>query len=132
MDIKEEFNKLFPQAGAVIDAILASPRIVALPCLQGEKIYGIQFSPSIPCKDCEDLIFVENPMDWKCAKDYERFPRIGEKIDNLCPRFHAEVVELPFNLNFFATNREQFNKLWFISKEEAEKKVEELNKKEDS
>lgn len=105
-------------------------RLIELPCPIGAAVYEIRypypFSNGLCCECKHDHSW---GVDWCCDLEYEQHLTLEDVISTdkkICPNFKLEIVTKRFTLSFYEEKERYFNLAWFLTKEEAEAKLQEL------
>lgn len=97
--------------------------LVELPCKVGDTVYEIDYNREA-CDEC-DYYSTFFGMDTGCKKGFDTYPNLNtSKI--VCDKHFLEVSPIRFSLAFYESNMRSFNKTWFLTNAEAEKRLEEL------
>lgn len=104
--------------------------VIVLPCKTGAKIYHIDLEIPEEEPQCSDCIENHSGFgEFWCDKDYLGWPSFEDLLNDpkdVCPKFKPFVREETFTLSFWANLEKWFNKSWFLTEEEAHKKLEEF------
>ena len=100
--------------------------LIELPCKVGDTIYNIDHNRSA-CYECEHYSSFYG-MDEICDNGCAIYPKF-ERNKPKCDRHFLEIEEMSFSLSWHDRHINDFNKTWFLTKAEAEKKLKELQNK---
>ena len=106
----------------------AADNVIVLPCAPGNTIYEIRWN-TVACNKCDHYSCWYGGTDEYCDADYCLYPWSREEDDNpTCPRHFREIIELENATATVIVNRlNVFGKTVFLTKEEAEAALNELN-----
>ena len=100
-------------------------KIIELPCSVGDTVYKIYYNRRA-CNDCDKFSSFYG-MDPMCNDNKILFPEIGDDKKCICNKHHLKIVEYKADLSWIIGQLDQFGKSVFLTREEAEKKLEEIN-----
>ena len=100
-------------------------RLLALPCKIGDTVYWLDYNRDA-CIDC-DCFSSFYGMDSMCDKHYELFPEVIDRTNDEehCPKHFVEIIEKKMDLKWIFWHWGQFGKTVFLTREDAEKALEE-------
>lgn len=99
--------------------------LVRLPCKVGDTVYWLNYNRSA-CKTC-DLFSSFYGVDCMCGKHYELYPEINSVYDDKhCPKHFIEIVKWKTDLGWIVEHLNDFGKTIFLTREEAEKALEDV------
>ena len=125
---KESYIQSFLSGEAVdrlaeLETKIENGTLIELPCKVGDTVYCVDRNRSA-CYDCEHYSSFYG-MDEICEKGCAIYPTI-EKNKPICDKHFLEIDEIPFTLKWYGYYKDGFNKDWFVTREEAEKRLKEL------
>lgn len=97
--------------------------LIELPCKVGDTVYCVDRNRGA-CFECEHYSSFYG-MDECCDKGCAIYPTI-EKSKPICNKHFLEIDEIKFDLRWYFNYKDGFNKDWFLTCEEAEKRLKEL------
>ena len=101
-----------------------SSRFIELPCSVGDTVYTIYYNRRA-CNDCDKLSSFYG-MDPICDDNKILFPEIGDDKKCICNKHSLKIAEYKADLEWIVWQLDQFGKTVFLTRKEAEKKLEEL------
>ena len=99
-------------------------KIIELPCSIGGTVYVIHYVRK-SCNSCDRYSDFYG-LDPICDEHKILFPNINDDKKNICNKHYLEISEYKVDLEWIIWQLDQFGKTVFLSREEAEKKLEEL------
>lgn len=108
--------------------LLASGQVIVLPCKVGTRIY-IVHNNTDACNTCDYY----EPCDSYCMNkevddiDLKCYPEIAERP--VCPLQFMEVISFIPTIDYIFRNRDEFGKSVFLTQEEAEIALKEIENK---
>lgn len=111
-----------------LENMLENGLLVQLPCAEGTTIYFLAFEKDEPCAYCEhDHSGFGNTI---CDLEYDECPMVYEYLNGkpICPKFRVTMWEIKFSLDLWVKIKKEFNITWFLDKETALAKCEEIKK----
>lgn len=111
-----------------LENMLEDGLLEQLPCAEGTTVYLLAFEKDDPCAWCKHDH--SGFGDTICDLEYDEYPTVYEYLNGkpICPNFKVTVWEIKFSLSFWAREKEEFNITWFLNKETALAKCEEIKK----
>lgn len=100
-------------------------KFIELPCSIGDNVYKIYYVRKA-CNDCDSYSDFYG-LDPICDENKILFPKIDDNKENICNKHHLKIAEYKADLSWIIGQLDQFGKSVFLTREEAEKKLEELN-----
>lgn len=98
--------------------------LLELPCKVGDKVYEIEYNCWEVCHDCPHFSTFFG-MDENCDIGYETYPN-PKKLNANCKKHELQLQESIFSIEFYARHFNDFGKIVFTTKAEAEAKLKEL------
>lgn len=119
---KFAYNTVIKRLAELEDKI-ENGTLLELPCKVGDTVYELDYNREACCECNYYSTFYG--IDCECEKGFDVYPDLNtSKI--VCDKHFVEVKPIHFNLAFYERNMRSFNKTWFLTKDEAEKRLEEL------
>lgn len=102
-------------------------KLIELPCYIGDTVYKIYYYRGA-CNNCDSYadFFGLDPI---CDENKILFPEINDNNECVCNKHHLKISKYNADLNWIILQLDQFGKTVFLTREEAEKRFEELNGK---
>lgn len=104
--------------------------LIELPCKVGDMVYEIEYNCWEVCHDCSHFSTFFG-MDENCDMGYETYPD-AKKLNANCEKHELQIEESIFSIEFYARHFNDFGKIVFTTKAEAEKKLLELRDKKEA
>lgn len=99
-------------------------KFIELPCSIGDTVYKIYYDRG-SCANCDSYadFFGLDPI---CDENKTLFPEINDNKECICNKHHLKISKYNADLNWIIWQLDQFGETVFLTREEAEKKLEEL------
>ena len=101
--------------------------LIELPCKVGDMVYEIEYNCWEVCHDCSRFSTFFG-MDENCDIGHKTYPD-AKKLNANCKKHELQIEESIFSIEFYARHFNDFGKIVFTTKAEAEKKLLELKDK---
>lgn len=106
------------------DSFKDKSKFIELPCAIGDTVYEITYNRTA-CYNCDHYSDFYG-IDQICDENKMLFPNIINNKKNICNKHYVEIEEYKTDLSWIIRQLEQFGKTVFLTREEAEKRLEEL------
>ena len=108
------------------DSFKDKSRFIELPCSIGDTVYKIYYNKSA-CNECPNKYSLFYDEDCMCAKRKTMLPSVYDNKNIICDKHYLNITEYKPSLEWIVWQLDKFGKTVFLTREEAEKKMEELN-----
>lgn len=126
VDVEELYGRLAEYEDAEEAGLL-----LRLPCALGTTVYHIGLEIPEDEEQCYECRYNCSGFgEFYCDKDFLGWPIMEDRLNDpndVCPKFKPHIYQRKFDLSFYESYKKWLGITWFLTIEEAEVKLSELN-----